>query len=170
MGLEAVVQRIANSRGHSSDAVATVAERDHYCAIKITDSEVPKKSYAFVLNFFNQEENYADFFAFGITLNSTAAAATDDPSMLSLLDELHTLVDRREFVEGAWDLACTTIMDRPMVSIDHPRLSWGFHVNAADNVADTMISAAKFYSGLTALLDKLNDLDAQVWEHPSIED
>lgn len=173
MGLEAIAQRIGNACGHDFDAQTITVQRPDYCAITMSEDESPLRTYAFVLNFFNQDGDYADFIAFGITLHPDAADSVDDGKVLPLLDMLYSLVDRPEFVDLTWDLAATDGMSRPMITEVLPMLQWGFHCQPVSDPVEMHCAVADFLPQLQSFLEtlrqELGNCNAKVWEYQNID-
>lgn len=174
MGLDAVAQRIANANGHDLDAQPHAVQRETYSAITITEDERTLRTYAFVLNFFNIDGDYADFIAFGITMRPESACIDDDEKVLLLLDKLYSLVDRPEFIDRIWDLSATVRMDYPMINVDLPLLEWGFHSQMVSEVDTALCSAGKFLQQLRSFLGTLSqefgsNYNISVWEYQNID-
>lgn len=170
MGLEAVAMRIGDTCGHNYDAKVETVDREGYCAIKFSEEDSTLKTYAFVLNFFNEDGDYADFYSFGISLKPTSDVLVNDDEALSFLDRLFRLVNRQEFIEGNWDMAVKNMFGDSVSEVVWPNLEYGFHY-------DQKSEPAKIEAFTQQLKDLLADLSHElggnatlnVWEYQNID-
>lgn len=107
MGLEAVAMRIGNVCGHNLDATMECIEQKGMTAIRIAEQDASILTYAFVLNFFNSTECYADFNSFGITIRPNDGNCDRESDVMDLWDNCSALwtVRNSKMGPGTWQQA-----------------------------------------------------------------